>query len=93
MRWLESLADTPIEIVYRPGPNQVVPDGLSRLGLTTPSDVGSDPTDVSTILVEPTFLARVSEATFSDTSPAIRDVVRRARGTDDSFRIEIRGNV
>ena len=58
--------------------------------------MGSDPTELSTVLVEPSFLSRVSAATFvPDLSErAMLDVVARARGTSDAqFRVELRGEV
>ena len=91
---MEALVDTPIEIVYRPGPAAVVPDGLSRLGLDLPSSVGSDPTEVQSVVVEPSFLLRVSEGLASDPCSLVQDVIHCARGTDDAqFRIEQRQGV
>ena len=37
------------------------------------------------MVVEPTFLARVSEHTFADANPEAVRIVQRARGTDANF--------
>ena len=65
-RWVEKLADTSIEIVYRPGKEATVPDALS-LQLQTAAEaaaVASQTTfaRINTVLVEPWFLQRLSKA-------------------------------
>lgn len=59
MRWVEKLADTPISIVYRPGAEGVVPDALSRIGANSDTEPVGD-TELMTVVVEPSFLERVS---------------------------------
>ena len=65
-RWVEKLADTSIEIVYRPGKEATVPDALSRRPQTAAeaAAVAAQTTfaRINTVLVEPWFLQRLSEA-------------------------------
>ena len=52
MCWLDQLVDTPVSILYHPSLAATVPNVLSRLPTA----------DLSTILVEPSFLTRLSTA-------------------------------
>ena len=65
-RWVKKLADTSIEIVYRPGKEATVPDALSRRPQTeAEAAVAAAQTTfarINTVLVEPWFLQRLSEA-------------------------------
>ena len=65
-RWVEKLADTSIEIVYRPGKEATVPDALSRRPqMAAEAAVVATQTTfacINTVLVEPWFLQRLSEA-------------------------------
>lgn len=77
MRWLESLAETRPTILYREGKAAVVPDALSR----RPHSQGELQDGVlSTLVVEPSFLQRVSAATFEGSDPDMATLVERARG-------------
>ena len=90
VRWMESLAETRPAIIYREGKAAVVPDALSRrphppaelrLGL------------LSTLIVEPSFLQRVSAATFDGTDTDMSTLVERARGQSPDFRVVSRHGV
>ena len=65
-RWVEKLADTSIEIAYRPGKEATVADALSRRPQTVAEavTVAAQTTfaRINTVLVEPWFLQRLSEA-------------------------------
>jgi len=56
---VEKLAETPIQITYRPGAEGVVPDALSRIGAESDIKPVGD-TELMTVIVEPSFLGRVS---------------------------------
>ena len=61
VRWLESLTDTPINIVYRPGKSAVVPDCLSRWQPASENlQNAATSSEQNTILVEPSFLTRLA---------------------------------
>ena len=90
VRWMESLAETRPAIIYQEGKAAVVPDALSRrphppaelrLGL------------LSTLIVEPSFLQRVSTATFDGTDTDMSTLVERARGQSPDFRVVSRHGV
>ena len=74
---MESLAETRPAILYREGKAAVVPDALSRRPQPT-----EEPSQglLSTLVVEPSFLQRVSVATFEGSDPDMATLVERARG-------------
>ena len=65
-RWVEKLADTSIEIVYRPGKEATVPDALlhrpQMAAEAAAAAAHTTFTRINTVLVEPWFLQRLSEA-------------------------------
>ena len=86
---MEKLAETPIQIVWRPGVAAVVPDTLSRLPLqnTIP------PASLDTVLVEESFLYRLSKAQFDPSDSEMQRFVSLAHSDDPQFRVIHKFNV
>src|SRR3954468_22270742 len=74
-RWLEYVASYDFELLYHPGKENVVADGLSRYPLPTLSSIqirhilANRPT-LSAIIIEPCLLLRVREAQRADSETA-----------------------
>ena len=90
VRWMESLAETRPAIIYRAGTKAVVPDALSRRPHPPDESCGGL---LSTLVVEPPFLQRVSAATFDGSDPDMATLVERARGQSPDLRIVSRHGV
>ena len=81
---MELFADTPVKIQYRPGKQGPVPDALSRLCPT-----GA----MSTILVEPSFLSRVSHAQHDTADHEMATYMTHARSLNPDFRVVCHGTL
>ena len=58
-----------------------------------PCQLDTDPT-ISSIIADPSFLQRVSVASFDPTDSTMHTLVQRARGTSDAnIRVSYRGPV
>ena len=103
IRWLDTLAETPLHIQYKPGREQVVTDALSRLPRadsappTAPAapDLPTAQTPLpsasevacSSIVVEPSFLRRLSQHQFDESDQEMARLVATAKTQNPEFRI------
>ena len=105
VRWLSTFADTPITITWRPGVASVVPDSLSRShpqpakqpnptpAVAFPDAIHATYGTLDTILVEESFLARLSKAQFDTADSEMSRFVQLARSNDPYMRIIRKYNV